>query len=162
MLIKKHPRNLYKASSVMIYMQMNPNVLGIHYGGFWDFYKIHADRGGKKIQPQRPWGVWSKDPCPFLIWSRAAQEDIHLGRAFIPTAAFWAQRQLKNFLGWSVNALSTSGLNGGELEWEFTPGLGDSMSGSLFFWVFAHLWTFQRVLDHHWDLEHLLIIFSMA
>lgn len=34
MLIKRHLRNLYKASSVMIYMQMNLNVPGIHYLGF--------------------------------------------------------------------------------------------------------------------------------
>lgn len=39
MLIKKHLRNLYKASSVMIYMQMNLNVLGIHYVGFSDLIK---------------------------------------------------------------------------------------------------------------------------
>lgn len=39
MLIKRHLRNLYKASSVMIYMQMNLNVLGIHYVGFSDFIK---------------------------------------------------------------------------------------------------------------------------
>lgn len=39
MLIKRHLRNLYKASSVMIYMQMNLNVLGIHYVGFSDLIK---------------------------------------------------------------------------------------------------------------------------
>ena len=39
MLIKRHIRNLYKASSVMICMQMNTNVLGIHYVGFSDLIK---------------------------------------------------------------------------------------------------------------------------
>lgn len=39
MLIKRHLRNLYKASSVMIYMQMSWNVLGIHYVGFSDLIK---------------------------------------------------------------------------------------------------------------------------
>lgn len=39
MLIKRHLRNLYKASSVMIYMQMNLNVLGIHYVEFSDLIK---------------------------------------------------------------------------------------------------------------------------
>lgn len=39
MLIKRHLRNLYKASSVMIYMQMNLNVLGIHYVRFSDLIK---------------------------------------------------------------------------------------------------------------------------
>lgn len=39
MLIKRHLRNLYKASSVMIYMQMNLNVPGIHYLGFSNLIK---------------------------------------------------------------------------------------------------------------------------
>lgn len=38
-LIKRHLRDLYKASSVMIYMQMITNVLGIHYVGFSDLIK---------------------------------------------------------------------------------------------------------------------------
>lgn len=52
MLIKRHRRNLYRASSVMIYMQMSQNVLSIYYGGFSDFIQsmlimekeIHACR----------------------------------------------------------------------------------------------------------------------
>lgn len=39
MLIKRHLRNLYKASSVMIYMQMNLSVPGIHYLGFSNLIK---------------------------------------------------------------------------------------------------------------------------
>lgn len=53
MLIKRHLRNLYKASSVMIYMQMNPNVLGIHYVGFSDLIKIWLITG-KEIHTLEP------------------------------------------------------------------------------------------------------------
>lgn len=58
MLIKRHLRDLYKASSVMIYMQMNLNVLGIHYVGFSELIKsmlimereLHTHRAARDFE----------------------------------------------------------------------------------------------------------------
>lgn len=67
MLIKRHLRNLYKASSVMIYMQMNPNVLGIHYVGFSDLIKSVLIM---EKYTHRATRVLSKTACPFVVSSR--------------------------------------------------------------------------------------------
>ena len=67
MLIKRHLRNLYKASSVMIYMQMNLNVLGIYYVGFSDLIKsmlilkkeMHTQRATRECR--------ARTACPSLL-----------------------------------------------------------------------------------------------
>lgn len=67
MLIKRHLRNLYKASSVMIYMQMNPNVLGIHYVGFSDLIKFVLIME-KEIHPHRAIREFeARTACPSML-----------------------------------------------------------------------------------------------
>lgn len=67
MLIKRHLRNLYKASSVMIYMQMSWNVLGIHYVGFSDLIKSMLIME-KEIHIHRASGEFDAGTaCPSLV-----------------------------------------------------------------------------------------------
>lgn len=74
MLIKRHLRNLYKASSGMIYMQMNLNVLGIHYVGFSDLIKsgLITEKETHTLQPRE---TEARRACPVLVCSRAGMRE---------------------------------------------------------------------------------------
>lgn len=69
-------RNLYKASSVMIYMQMNTNVLGIHYVGFSRFDQIQTDHRERNPQTRATKRDWRKDSLPIPgLWQRRDERE---------------------------------------------------------------------------------------
>lgn len=99
--IKRHLRNLYKASSVMIYMQMNTNVLGIHYVGA-RFDQIQTDHRERNPQTRATRETEGRIVCPFLVCGRGEMKEntilfSHLRTTIAPRATVWDQRWLKRF-----------------------------------------------------------------